>query len=327
MARLHNSVSAALRAIGLAALLVAGMAMTLPEPAGAGSLDVWTVTEASGETLVRRGGSDWQRLPVDAQVPPGSEIRTGPDGVLTIARGGDRVTFSPGSQALIPETDSAALGLGVVPAGGVTPAALTTGEGATTPARGPSLIQRAGVLLFDMESRESRDFVIETPVLAAAIKGTAFTITVETDHNLVNVAEGLVEVTVLANGLSLMVEPGQMASVAADDLVSAPTILDRQALLRNQATSGVGNGARGGLATALGEAAVDLQEASGGFVGQGETQTAALGLDEADTLRSNEIDSLQTSTSGSSGTGGDVQEADAGGRAVGGGKGAKVIFF
>lgn len=318
MPRLSGSVSAALRPIGLVALLVAGLVMSLPQPAAAASPNVWTVTAASGETLVRREGSVWQPLAVGMLTPPGSEIRTGPNSVLTIAKGGDRVTFSPGSQAVIPEIDSAALGTGVVPA------SLTTGEGATPSRIGPSLIQRAGVLLFDMESRESRDFVIETPVLAAAIKGTTFTVTVEDDQNLVNVAEGVVEVTALSSGLSVMVESGEMAAVGTDDVASAPTILDRQALLQEQSGT-----SENGLTTALGETAIDVSETSDGFVGDGDTETAALDLEGSDTLRSSEIDELQTSTSGSTGTGGAVQQSSTGGGGVpsSGGKGATVTKF
>jgi len=80
----------------------------------------------------------------------------------------------------------------------------------------PGVLQTLGKLLFRMESRESRDFKIETPYLAAAIKGTTFTVEVDNDDAAVEVSEGSVLVTSNRSGQSAYVGAGERADVGGD---------------------------------------------------------------------------------------------------------------
>ena len=78
------------------------------------------------------------------------------------------------------------------------------------------VLQSLGKLLFRMESRESRDFKIDTPYLAAAIKGTTFTVEVDDDDAAVEVSEGSVLVTANRSGQSAYVGAGERAEVGGD---------------------------------------------------------------------------------------------------------------
>ena len=68
---------------------------------------------------------------------------------------------------------------------------------------------------FDVDRQNVRHFAVETPYLAAVVKGTHFTVRVGGKGAAVMVARGLVGVTDLATGESADVPPGQSAAVGA----------------------------------------------------------------------------------------------------------------
>ncbi|MEN8195369.1 MAG: FecR domain-containing protein [Pseudomonadota bacterium] len=133
------------------------VALTADFEAGAGEAGNWIVASAEGAVTI--DGKD--AVSPAAAIGPGAVIETGADGNVVLTRPGDSITVFANSKMSVPEI-----------AGG--------GE--------PGILQTLGKLLFRMESRESRDFKIETPYLAAAIKGTAFTVEVDDDDAVVEVS-------------------------------------------------------------------------------------------------------------------------------------------
>ncbi|MBT3929943.1 MAG: FecR domain-containing protein, partial [Rhodospirillaceae bacterium] len=70
-----------------------------------------------------------------------------------------------------------------------------------------------GKAFFDVDKRPGQDFEVQTPYLAAIVKGTSFSVSVTDQRSRVNVAEGRVGVTALGIGQSVVVGPGQSARV------------------------------------------------------------------------------------------------------------------
>jgi hypothetical protein len=81
--------------------------------------------------------------------------------------------------------------------------------------RGPEtqVFQPAGTVEFDVEVRDFRHFMVQTPLLAAVVKGTRFVVTVHGEGAGVRVERGLVEVINDATGEAALVAAGQEAEV------------------------------------------------------------------------------------------------------------------
>lgn len=172
---------------GLAAILIA-LSLGRLHTVAAGEPVLWRVTFVEGQVQVRTGQDTWTDVQSDQALPPGSHVTTGVDGRVTLSHGGDEIAAGPGTDFTV------------------------SGGGGDEPY---SVMQSMGRMLFRMESRATRDFSVGTPYLAAAIKGTTFTVDVETKGASVSVDEGTVEVTVAATGETVMVDRG--GSVAASD--------------------------------------------------------------------------------------------------------------
>lgn len=157
--------------------------------------DGWAVDSAEGKVTIN---GQVPGLPAPA-IGPGTVIETGANGKVILMRPGDSITVYPNSRMSVPA------------AGG--------GEA--------GILQTLGKLLFRMESRESRDFEVKTPYLAAAIKGTTFTVEVDDDDAGVEVEEGSVLVTANRSGQAVYVGPGQRASVSRDSGDSVRVSSDR----------------------------------------------------------------------------------------------------
>lgn len=171
------------RVFVLAAALAAILSLSASAEAGGGP---WTVVFVEGAAKLITGGGAAEALVAGQPVTGGVAIATSEDGRVVVARRGDSITVLPNSRMTIPPH---------------------SGE------EGSGVLQSLGRLLFRMESRESRDFEVKTPHLAAAIKGTIFTVDVDADESAVSVSEGVVLVTANASGDSVHVGAGQRVRV------------------------------------------------------------------------------------------------------------------
>jgi hypothetical protein len=75
-----------------------------------------------------------------------------------------------------------------------------------------TILQQAGSILLEVEKRNVKHFEVETPYLAAVVKGTHFSITVNATSTSVNVERGQVEVSDFKTGQIAQILPGQTAT-------------------------------------------------------------------------------------------------------------------
>jgi hypothetical protein len=118
----------------------------------------------------------------------GDTIRTGQAGRVLLTRGEESILISPNSVIGIPNGQTNGM--------------------ATT------IIQQAGSILLEVEKRNVKHFEVETPYLAAVVKGTSFRVTVNKNDANVDVLRGQVEVTDFKSGQIATVLPGQTASMS-----------------------------------------------------------------------------------------------------------------
>jgi hypothetical protein len=83
------------------------------------------------------------------------------------------------------------------------------------------ILQDLGAVLFQVDKRGSQHFRVETPLLAAVVKGTTFTVTADREGGMVHVAEGLVEVRAFDGGAVVDVPGGQTVRINS----GAPSLL------------------------------------------------------------------------------------------------------
>src|SRR5262249_21811943 len=152
--------------------------------------DVWRVSNAFGNVLVIVEGGQPVSLASARTLKPGDSIRTGQNGRALLVHGEEYILISPNSDVEIPRETKQGL--------------LTT------------IIQRAGSIVLEVEKRNVKHFEVETPLLAALVKGTKFRITIEKNISYVDVLRGEVEVSDFRSGQYALVEPGQTAKVSAE---------------------------------------------------------------------------------------------------------------
>ena len=148
----------------------------------------WMVSRVRG-TAEQLAGGRWVPLVRGAEIADGQSIKTGADGRVGLARGAETVELEPGTQIELRE-----------------------GVGKLT-----SLIQKSGLLHVDVERRNVQHFSVQTPFLAAVVKGTRFTVSVGQDAAHVSVDRGLVQVQDTLNDLVVDVAPGQDATVSPSE--------------------------------------------------------------------------------------------------------------
>ena len=151
---------------------------------------VWRVSKSSGDVSVTTSGGEPVPLAQGTVLNPGGNIRTGQTGRALLVRGEETMLISPNSVVGIPTQKKSEL--------------------STT------IIQQEGSILLEVEKRNVKHFSVETPYLAAVVKGTQFRVTVDKSGSRVEVLKGQVEVTELKSGKFALVLPGQAATVSAE---------------------------------------------------------------------------------------------------------------
>jgi hypothetical protein len=182
-----------------AALFIAVGLLALVAPkAAAQDPTRWVVAASQGDATQQ--AADGAALPVaaGAVLAEGVSVRTGADGQLVVAHGNDRMTVSANSAFTIPRD--------------------------ADPATGPSILQTLGTLLFKVEHTPGRRFEVDTPYLAAVVKGTVFTVSIESGAQIVHVAQGAVEVSAALSHDAVLVRPGQTATLSSPS--GTPAIID-----------------------------------------------------------------------------------------------------
>ena len=162
------------------------VALTVASHALAAEGGVWSVSKTSGEVWIASGDVQQASLTPEDHLKPGDTIRTGRNGRVLLVRGEESILIAPNSVVGLPAEQKEEL--------------------STT------IVQRAGSILLDVEKRNVKHFEVETPYLAAVVKGTHFRVSVNSASTSVDVVRGQVEVTDFKSGQIAQVMPGQRAT-------------------------------------------------------------------------------------------------------------------
>ncbi|HMM88621.1 FecR family protein [Bradyrhizobium sp.] len=152
--------------------------------------DAWTVSKSSGEVWLTGSGLQQASLKQEDVLKPGDTVRTGRNGRVLLKRGEEAIMVAPNSVVGMPAEKK---------------------EGLST-----TIVQQAGSILLDVEKRNVKHFEVETPYLAAVVKGTQFRVTVNAGKTTVDVIRGQVEVADFKSGQIAQVMAGQHATAFAN---------------------------------------------------------------------------------------------------------------
>lgn len=172
--------------VGLRRALMAALILGMASVASAAEDGVWSVSKSSGEVWVAANGAQQVSLTEEGTLKAGDTIRTGRNGRVLLVHGEETILISPNSVVGLPAEKK---------------------EGLST-----TIIQRAGSILLEVEKRNVKHFEVETPYLAAVVKGTQFSVTVGAGSTKVGVLRGQVEVSDFKTGQIAQVMPGQAAT-------------------------------------------------------------------------------------------------------------------
>jgi hypothetical protein len=170
-------------------LLTAAFVVMAASSAYAADDGSWTVSKTSGEVWLSGTGAQPASLKPEESLKPGDTVRTGRTGRVLLQRGEETILISPNSVVGLPAEKKDGL--------------------ATT------IVQQAGSILLEVEKRNVKHFEVETPYLAAVVKGTQFRVTVGATSTHVDVIRGQVEVADFRTGQIAQVMPGQHATTFA----------------------------------------------------------------------------------------------------------------
>jgi hypothetical protein len=168
-----------------------------PASAKPGPQHSWVVSQLSGDARVVHGGLQPASLKVNAILTPGDLILTGPTGRATLSNDADYIVIAPRSELRLPT--------------------------AQQPKGFTRVIQNLGTMLFRVQHTGVPHFAVDTPMLAAVVKGTTFTIIVDRNRSAVQVTEGVVEVNANDGGMKQLVEGGKTVFINRSD---PKTIID-----------------------------------------------------------------------------------------------------
>jgi hypothetical protein len=150
----------------------------------------WRIVDVSGTVRATQPAASMQLVSTGEAFAAGSVLSTGMDSRVVLRRGEQQIVVGPNSRMSLPATEEPGM---------------------------TRIFQDMGTLLFKVDKREKQHFRVETPVIAAVVKGTTFTVTAGANDHAVHVAEGAVEVS-SRNGQAVeMVTAGMTARISGDN--------------------------------------------------------------------------------------------------------------
>jgi hypothetical protein len=175
---------------GMCRVLTLAMVLAGSSSALAAEDGVWSISKSSGEVWIATTGAAPASLTQEDSLKPGDTIRTGRNGRVLLVRGEETILIAPNSVIGLPTEKK---------------------DGLST-----TILQQAGSILLEVEKRNVKHFEVETPYLAAVVKGTQFSVTVNAGNTRVDVNRGQVEVADFKSGQVAQVLPGQAATTFAN---------------------------------------------------------------------------------------------------------------
>ncbi len=154
--------------------------------ASAGEETAWSVQKSTGQVWITTSGAQQASLTQETALKIGDTIRTGQNGRVLLVRGEETILISPNAVINLPTENK---------------------DGMTT-----TVTQQAGTILLEVERQNVKHFEVDTPYLAAVVKGTQFQVTVDGAGSHVTVLRGQVEVADFKSGQISQILPGQTAA-------------------------------------------------------------------------------------------------------------------
>lgn len=150
----------------------------------------WRVAKASSQVRYTSDQKQWTELHTGDVIPNRAWVSTGPRGRALLVRGAESIGFQPNTMASI-----------------------STKSGSFLAIRKTEIYQTAGELDLEIEKLGKPHTIVQTPYLAAVVKGTVFHVRVGKAKATVSVDRGLVQVTSFGSGQQANVGPRQSATV------------------------------------------------------------------------------------------------------------------
>lgn len=154
-------------------------------PAGAAD---WTVERVRGDVVQQVDGA-WRAVSRGDVVPSNRVIRTGGNGRAALRRNAETIELSADTQIRLGDAGDALM---------------------------TTVYQDFGVVAVEAERRNVQHFSVQTPYLAAVVKGTRFVVRADANGASVDVERGVVQVQDKENSLVTDIRPGQEATVSTD---------------------------------------------------------------------------------------------------------------
>jgi hypothetical protein len=222
-------------------IFAAVLALAAAFPSNVQAGDGWRVVDTAG--VVRVGGPGFMPVALtrDQELPADAWIETA-SGRAVLVRGQESVIVEPNSRVQLPRASV---------------------NGNT------QVLQSMGSAIYKIGKQKQPHFQVDTPYMAAVVKGTAFTVSVEDDEASVTVTEGLVEVSTPDMKDVEFVRPGFTALVSRDNV--SEIVIDRSRAADAPdvlpATKSEGGSTQAVvIPKAIGEVEVDVKEVSSGLV-------------------------------------------------------------
>ncbi|MDZ4867844.1 MAG: FecR domain-containing protein [Alphaproteobacteria bacterium] len=211
--------------------------------------EAWRIVASTG--AVKSGAPGVMPVAVNSKqtLPADSWVETAATGRLVVARGLETIAIGPNSRVMLP----------ALPVNGNT-----------------QVLQTVGTALYQIGKQKAPHFQVDTPYLAAVVKGTTFTVSVSEGAASVDVSEGLVEVATPDRADTAFVQPGFTGFVKQgqrDKVVVVPTTDGSipgsspkdgggKSKLQRETSNTKG---RVVITAAIGEVALDVKSVSGGL--------------------------------------------------------------
>lgn len=203
--------------------------------------EAWRIVQTAG--VVKTGGAGFMPAAVQPNrpLPADAWVETGAHGRVVLMRGLETIVLGPDSRVQLPSQEV---------------------NGNT------QVLQTLGSALYHVGKQKAPHFQVDTPYLAALVKGTTFTVTVTDAISTVDVTEGLVVVATPDGSDSEFVRPGFAATVSRDqrDQVVVEQHRAGSGLVPDAKSKDGPSDASSSVITApIGEVTLDIKEVSGGL--------------------------------------------------------------
>lgn len=185
----HQDPVRAMRPPHIAMLLIALLAAFGTRGAHAAvDPQAWRVVQSIGDVAISAPDTTISRPKAGTVLPPQSVIITGRNGRAILSRKGQQIVVQPNTRLEL------------------------------SPDRGEQTVlqQLRGVAIFSVDHRKAPHFEVNTPYLAANVKGTRFEVRVTDNDAEINVFEGKVEVRSNISRAATLVTPGALARITED---------------------------------------------------------------------------------------------------------------